>query len=274
MLPQNCGQLLYNAVRETLETMAFAEVVPYSIKVGDEETVPVDDFTVNEPASVMPVASNDNWGTAVPPVDGDDSWGAASGEPLSVDDAWGAPGGELPVEEESGGSVLPVAPPDGDDWGGGLAQPNNDAWGDSSVLGERIDPLTVQTQRVDFNTLVENQEDWCWACMKVNSPDINSIWFIVSKGLANALAQNMYAGVEFELTNPLIRDIIAELTNVLGGRLMLLLEELGGKFTLTVPEIGFGMPTIPDNQVLETIMCQVVVDGEYPVMAAMCFNQN
>lgn len=265
MLPKNCGQLLYNAVRETLEIMAFAEVIPYSVKVGEED-IPVDDFSVQEPSSLNTPA--DNWGTSTPTVSDSgesDSWGAPSAEPLpAVDDAWGI----SPQEE-----LLPVADSHSDDnWGGSIAEPNNDAWGESSILGERVNPLTLQTQRIDFNSLVENQEDWCWACMKVNSPDIKSVWFIVSKGLTYALAQNMYAGIDFELSNPLIRDIIAELTNVLGGRLMLLLEELGGKFTLTVPEIGFGMPKITDNQILETIMCQVVVDGEYPVMAALCFN--
>ena len=46
MLPKNCGKLLYNAVRETLETMAFADVVPCSIKVAGEEFAQDDDFFV------------------------------------------------------------------------------------------------------------------------------------------------------------------------------------------------------------------------------------
>jgi hypothetical protein len=37
MLPQKFGNLLFNAVRETLETMAFAEVIPCSIRIGDQE---------------------------------------------------------------------------------------------------------------------------------------------------------------------------------------------------------------------------------------------
>jgi hypothetical protein len=283
MLPQNFGQLLYNAVRETLETMAFAEVIPFSIKVGEEECALSDEFSVQEagggwggepPADSTDAAPADAWGTATLPVvpaaaavvtplasptNEGDSWGTPSAEPLPAEDAWGTPNAE-PVSD--------------DVWGSGISEPGGDAWGDSQTLGDQVSPLTLQSKKVNFDELVENQDDWCWACMKVNSPDIHSVWFIVSKGLANALAENMYAGENFELTNPLIRDIIAELTNVLGGRLMLLLEELGGKFTLTVPEIGFGMPEIPESHVLETVMCKVVVDGEYPVMVALCFNES
>jgi hypothetical protein len=31
------GQLLLQAISETLETMAFAEIVPYSMKIGNRE---------------------------------------------------------------------------------------------------------------------------------------------------------------------------------------------------------------------------------------------
>jgi hypothetical protein len=285
MLPKNCGQLLYNAVRETLETMAFAEVIPCSIKVGNEEFAQDDDFAVgsgtNESGSAgvsgwgeeSPISTNfDSWGTETPKTlesgDNGDSWetvipagGNEVSEPLT-DNSWGEP--PLPViddEENDAG------------WGSGIIRPNAvDPWGESNALVDQADETAMKPQEADFDNLVAGQSDWCWACMKVNSPDIHSVWLIVSKSLAHALAQNMYAGEEFQLDNPLIRDLIAELTNVLGGRLMLLLEELGGKFTLTVPEIGFGLPDVPE-QGYETAVCKIVVDGEHPVMVALCFNQ-
>ena len=84
--------------------------------------------------------------------------------------------------------------------------------------------------------------------------------------------QNMYAGEDVQLDTPVVRDLIAELTNVLGGKLMLLLEELGGEFTLTVPDIGFGLPDISEAYSSQGIVCKVVVDNEHPVIAALCFN--
>ena len=284
MLPKNCGQLLFNAVRETLETMAFAEVIPCSIKVGDEECAMNDDFSVSpnpveEPAEggwgdVPESDSADTWGTAVPESPPDDPWGTPSTEAPAVDDLWGTPDAGSVAGGDSWGDPEPEPPMEDAAWGqSGIIVPEADPWGDAAALGGQVDGMTMKPKEIDFDNMVENQDDWCWACMKVNSPDIHSVWFIVSKGLANALAQNMYAGEEFHLDNPLIRDLIAELTNVLGGRLMLLLEELGGKFTLTVPEIGFGMPKIPESTTLETVLCKVVVDGEYPVIVALCFNQ-
>jgi hypothetical protein len=287
MLPKNCGQLLYNAVRETLETMAFAEVIPCSIKVGNEEFAQDDDFAIG-PVTAGAVTTGtvgvsgwgdessvstdlDSWGTVVPPTPENDqtaeSWGTVSEtpEPLAeslADDSWDEPEFSEPENQDN--------EDDGEDsWGkSGIIHPNTDPWGDANSVASQ----TTKPKEADFDNLVADQSDWCWACMKVNSPDIHSVWFIVSKGLANALAQNMYAGEEFQLDNPLIRDLIAELTNVLGGRLMLLLEELGGKFTLTVPEIGFGLPNVPE-QGYETAICKIVVDGEHPIIVALCFNQ-
>jgi CheY-specific phosphatase CheX len=66
--------------------------------------------------------------------------------------------------------------------------------------------------------------------------------------------------------------LIAELTNVLGGRLMLLLEEMGGKFTLTVPDIGFGFPDIPEMNAAQSVVCKIVVDSEHPIIVVLCFN--
>jgi hypothetical protein len=287
MLPKNCGQLLYNAVRETLETMAFAEVIPCSIKVGGEEFARSNDdtFDVGPGVTGPPPAGTsdplDTWGNIAPNISDNDSWGDpvpnSSAAPIetetSADDAWGSVSPE-PLANDAWGELDSNTETDDDDnesWGksGIIAPPNSDPWNDSSILTSQT---ATKPNETDFDDLVSQQNEWCWACMKVNSPDVHSVWFIVSKGLANALAQNMYAGEEFQLDNPLIRDLIAELTNVLGGRLMLLLEELGGKFTLTVPEIGFGLPEVPE-QSYETAICKVVVDGEHPVMVALCFNQ-
>ncbi|MDR2755829.1 MAG: hypothetical protein LBC20_09000 [Planctomycetaceae bacterium] len=300
MLPKNCGQLLYNAVRETLETMAFAEVIPCSIKVGSEEFVQDDDFAIssgNDTGSVgvsgwgeeSSISTNlDSWGTVSPAVSDaaseNDSWETVSptvSDTALEDDSWGT---VSPVENDEFSeplvnndwnepNTLEVDELDDASWGSGIIRPNAvDPWGESNALANQNEKMASNPKEADFDNLVANQSDWCWACMKVNSPDIHSVWFIVSKSLANALAQNMYAGEEFQLDNPLIRDLIAELTNVLGGRLMLLLEELGGKFTLTVPEIGFGLPDVPE-QGYETAICKIVVDGEHPVMVALCFNQ-
>jgi hypothetical protein len=123
---------------------------------------------------------------------------------------------------------------------------------------------------VDFDSLIESGE-LCWARLKVNSPDIDSIWFIASSQLAMELARTMYAGEELTTESPVLRDMIAELTNVLGGRMMLLLEDILGKFTLQVPETGTGMPELPDST--ESVVCKVLVDGSYPVLASMSFPQ-
>ncbi|MDR1053358.1 MAG: hypothetical protein LBL39_04205 [Planctomycetaceae bacterium] len=334
MLPKNCGQLLFNAVRETLETMAFAEVVPCSIKVGGEEFSQVDDdFSVGgTPVAiggeslrngngVNPNNSTntpDNWGVASAEVAAQpsDSWGNASS------DSWGSPdNGNTPPTQSSafgqsssssfassnntnpgnagiagiaGTSALANNPVSGvvaapvsgwedidaeqnkqsnSEWAPiNIVAPSRDPWGDSDAVAA-APAATMALKEADFDEMVKQftPEEWCWACMKVNSPDIHSVWFIVTKGLANVLAHNMYAGEEFQLDNQLIRDLIAELTNVLGGKLMLLLEEMGGKFTLTVPEIGFGLPELPDEG-YENAVCKVVVDGEHPVIVALCFN--
>ncbi len=291
MLAQNYGHLLYNAVRETLETMAFAEVIPCSIKVGDEEFTQadsaLDDFSVSEqPSAPTPVETGwgapdtnaeggvDSWGTATPEVKlSEESWGTPSSEPEP--DPWGTPSAAPtePVADPWGEPSANLPPEDDKTWGEQISAPAEDPWGDVAVSEKTVAGLEIKPKEINFDELVDNQGDWCWACMKVNSPDIHSIWFVVSKNLAMELARNMYAGEDLPMDSPLIRDIIAELTNVLGGRLMLLLEEMGGKFTLTVPEIGFGMPQIPESTSLETVLCKVVVDGEYPVIASICFNQ-
>ena len=262
MQHEEYGRLLMEAISETLETMAFAEIVPFSIKIGDKELVDIKE---------LQSAVNNN--TTTTPWDG--GWGESSVDD-SEPDAWEeAPAwGEASVTQPSMSESL------GNAWGtgGADAMPITDrmwanpldAWEENVTL-PIPEPTENQGEQVDFEKLVNEQDDWCWASMGVNSPELDCIWFLVSKQLAQELARTMYAGDEFQLDNPALRDIIAELTNVLGGRLMLLLEEIVGKFTLEVPATGTGQPNIPDNTEHEMVTCKVLVDGQYPVISVMCF---
>lgn len=358
MLPKNCGQLLFNAVRETLETMAFAEVVPCSIKVGGEEFSQADDdFSVRNTSTTTSNAgweidTNNTDNSAIDNSIGGNSGSSSSNENLnnwgnppinsnlsventeqstnnSTDtwdssDSWGSPDNGIlnssnqlsessfitsnNIMSNAGSNAVStdcqnanqsnianqsntehIAAADTSGWENiytdeqqkksegewapvNTVAPSRDPWGDSEAVAA-APAATMALKEADFDDMVKQfaPNEWCWACMKVNSPDIHSVWFIITKGLANVLARNMYAGEDFLLDNHLIRDLIAELTNVLGGKLMLLLEELGGKFTLTVPEIGFGLPELPDEG-YENAVCKVVVDGEHPVIVALCFN--
>ena len=274
MLPKNCGKLLYNAARETLETMAFADVVPCSIKVAGEEFAHDDDFAVTTdphdektagwgdvPAAQDPV---DAWGTAAPNVaPPEESWGDSPEPTVATAEDWGT-SDELPADDSVWGrrnSAMET----------GTAE-INDPWGDAG-LADACTSGQNRPKEADFDSMIASQTEWCWACMNVNSPDVHSVWFIVPQSLANALMQNMYAGEDIKLDTPVVRDLIAELTNVLGGRLMLLLEEMGGKFTLTVPDIGFGFPDIPEVLASKSVVCKIVVDSEHPVIVALCFNR-
>ena len=272
MLPKNCGKLLYNAVRETLEIMAFADVVPCSIKVAGEEFANDDDFAV---ASDSPVSSAvagwgdeaaqapaDAWGTAaiaVPPLE--ESWGDSpeptSGPASAPADDWGTPSDAHSSATAWGSSVIVSA--------------TSDPWGDSNLADACVAGQN-RPKEADFDDMAAAQTEWIWACMNVNSPDVHSVWFVVPQSLATALMHNMYAGEDVQLDTPLVRDLIAELTNVLGGRLMLLLEELGGKFTLTVPDIGIGFPDIPEMRSAQSIVCKIVVDSEHPIVVVLGFN--
>jgi hypothetical protein len=274
MLPKNCGKLLYNAVRETLETMAFADVVPCSIKVAGEEFAYDDDFTVAFDTSISGAggaggwgdqsatdAPADAWGTATPNVDSPESWGDSPEPTALAGDDWGSQddANEIATGSHWGAISAPSAVP-------------TDPWGDSNLADACVAGQS-RPKETDFDEKVSQHTEWTWACMMVNSPDVHSVWFIVPQSLAFALMQNMYAGEEMELDTPLVKDLIAELTNVLGGRLMLLLEELGGKFTLTVPDIGLGMPDISEAYTSQGVVCKVMVDSEHPIIVALCFNQ-
>jgi hypothetical protein len=288
MLPKNCGKLLYCAVRETLETMAFADVVPCSIKVAGEEFAQDDDFAVagdtqngggavGWESAVATQDPADAWGTATPAVAAKEeswenkSWGDSpeptmpTPVPPSAEDGWGSWGHTT----EAGGDTA---------WGkSGISIDSaspvmQDPWGDSNLV-DAVSGGQNRPKEADFDEMVSYQSEWCWACMKVNSPDVHSVWFVIPQSLARALMENMYAGESTELDTPIVKDLVAELTNVLGGRLMLLLEEMGGKFTLTVPDIGFGMPDISEAYTENGVVCKVVVDSEHPVTIALCFNK-
>lgn len=287
------GNLLFDAVRETLETMAFAEVVPCTFQIGDEE------FTYSpqgtpDGESLPPLdhsTSQLNFQTPAPDEPGD-GWGIGGGtdDALANDnssddeDGWVTPDSS---GDDWGASATSNSEDAADAWGAAPTPAGNDSWGENvehesgeeaeDPWGEGAPPpgsgFSMETGDINFNTLIENEEDWVWSCMRVNSPDIHSVWFVVSKSLALELAHNMYAGEDLKLDSPLIRDLVAELTNVLGGRLMLLLEKMGGQFTLAVPDIGVGLPQMPDSATMETVLCKVLVDGEYPVMSSICFNK-
>ena len=273
MLPQNCGKLLYNAVRETLETMAFADVVPCSIKVAGEEFAHDDDFVVT-----LDGAAESGWGGTLANEDPADAWGTASPDVATHEESWAdspEPTTTIAetIEDDWGLPDATSEPVDTSDWGAVSAPSaiDDDPWGETG-LADACAAGQNRPREADFDEMVRFQTEWIWACMKVNSPDVHSVWFIVPQSLAHALMQNMYAGEDMDLDTPLVKDLIAELTNVLGGRLMLLLEELGGKFTLTVPDIGFGMPDISDAHTALGVVCKVVVDSEHPIIVALCFN--
>ena len=248
------GQLLFNAIRETMEIMAFAEIVPYSMKIGKTELLDPDELQATNPVSPMPSAQQDDgWGTSSDVVSEADAWGdATASQPLmsASSETWGT--GASPVTNQMWANPL-------------------DAWEDN--VPPAIPPFAQNdtTQQIDFDQLIREQEDWCWSCLKVNSPELDAIWLIVSKQLAQELSRTMYAGEEMHLDSPTLRDIIAELTNVLGGRLMLLLEDWGGKFTLEVPVTGTGMPELPKNDNNLTVTYKIFVDGTYPVISVMSF---
>ena len=274
MLPKHCGKLLYNAVRETLETMAFADVVPCSIKVAGEEFAQDDDFAV----AATPAGGEAGWGDKPVAQNPADTWGTATPAVQPTEESWGSSpeptASEPPPATDDWGSSPPVVADDAA-WGNvgttDAAAGASDPWGDAGLTAACAEGQH-RPKEADFDQIVAGQKEWCWACMKVNSPDVHSVWFIIPQSLAGALMQNMYAGENVEMDTPIVRDLIAELTNVLGGRLMLLLEELGGEFTLTVPDIGFGLPDISEAYSSQGIVCKVVVDNEHPVIVALCFN--
>jgi hypothetical protein len=263
MQHEQYGQLLMNAMRETLETMAFAEIVPYSMKIDDKELMSSEELQAAAAHSAAASLCNGGWGDSPGDVSEPDAWGTtpAAQPPVSESsDDWGTCASPITNNSSTDTPITDQM------WANPL-----DAWGDNVALPLPEAAEVIPTEQMDFEKRVSEQEDWCWACLKVNSPELDCIWFIVSKELALELAHTMYAGDDFHLDTPALRDIIAELTNVLGGRLMLLLEEAGGKFTLEVPITGTGQPDLPDNTKLGTVICKVFVDNAYPVISVMCF---
>ncbi|MDR1958162.1 MAG: hypothetical protein LBQ54_03830, partial [Planctomycetaceae bacterium] len=285
MMRKQYALSLFSAIRETLENMAFAEVVPYSMLVGEDELIE----EVRKGCGGTAADSPAGWGEPEPSAEEEAEEGAeteseeirgreTSPQNLdaewmsSEDDAWGVSGPESVSVPENGlfgespaGSGVPFS--------GGAWEHPLDAWGEPETLGaEDPENAFAANRDVDFDQLIRQQEGWCWSCLKLNSAELDSVWFVVPQSLLLELAKTMYAGETFEMDTPLVRDIIAEITNVIGGRLMLLLEDVIGKFTLEVPKTGFGMPDFSErNTQNETIVCKVLVDGAYPVMTTMCF---
>ncbi|MGL4944473.1 MAG: hypothetical protein ACRC46_14930 [Thermoguttaceae bacterium] len=260
------GELLIQAVQDTLETMAFAEVIPYAMQIGKDEYHRLAGHCPSAPIpSLDPMASSTSWGDDVPASSG--SGGAWGDEPVATrsndgDDAWGTVGN---VEAVSSLTV--------DDWGGKTELPPQDSWGEAALLAP-VDEFAIPAlvpKVVNFDEMVSQKDAWCRACMRVNSPDVHSVWFIVSQDLAVELAGNMY-DASLEVDSNLIRDLVAEITNILGGRMMLLLERLGGKFTLTVPEIDFLPPDFTDDEISRMVTCHVIVDGRFPVISSIVFS--
>ena len=260
MQHEQYGQLLMEAIRETLETMAFAEIVPVSMKIGDKELMNLEEIRVvaaQNTATGHDDQWGDDWGTSPAIVPETDVWGKTPSIPSSVpetSDAWGtvaSPITDMPITDKMWANPL-------------------DAWEENIPLPIPAIAEAGSIEQMDFDKLVSEQKDWCWACLKVNSSELESIWFVVSKQLAQELARTMYADDGFQLDSQL-RDIIAELTNVLGGHVMLLLEEKAGQFTLEVPVTGTEYPDLPDNVKFQTVTCKVFVDGAYPVISVLCF---
>ena len=264
------GQLLLDAIRETLETMAFAEIVPWSIMIGDKELISRDELREAVQHKMSSTSLGCGWDQSSEVESEPNAWGETSAAQPSLpesSDAWGETSAAQPLlpepSEARGAGASPITDRM---WANPL-----DAWEENVTLPipEATEPNA--TEQLDFDTMVKKQNDWCWASMRVNSPELDCIWFIVSQQLARELARTMYAGDDFQLDNPALRDIIAELTNVLGGRLMLLLEVILGKFTLEVPSTGTGYPELPDNVQHETVTCKVFVDSTYPVICVLSF---
>lgn len=278
------GEILIQAVQDTLETMAFAEVIPYAMQIGEDDYHRLSGHCPSAPLPLTSVSgvSDSGWGSS----DASDSgWGSNDApSPLPAADAtdadpWGAPAPSAAVtdDDDAWGNVAstPTSSLTVPDWGGKTELPPQDSWGEPSLLAP-VDEFAIPAldpRVVNFDEMVREKTDWCRACMRVNSPDVHSVWFIVSQDLAVTLASNMYGdAVDVAIGSPLIRDLVAEITNILGGRMMLLLERLGGKFTLTVPELDFEPPVFDADEVARMVTCHVLVDGMYPVISSIVFN--
>ena len=215
------GQLFFDAIRETLETMAFTEVVPYSMKIGERE--------LHDPDLLRPTVRMDA------------NLSDAKNDSSVTNHRWAYP---------------------------------LDSWVENINIPSLEESEMSRAERIDFEKLMSEQKDWCWACMKINSPELDSVWFIASKQLTLKLARTMCAGDTAQFGSLILNDIIAELTNVLGGRLVMLLEEIIGRFTLEVPKSGMGRPELPSNMDYEIVISNVFVNGLYPVIGIMCFKKN
>ena len=252
MVQKQYGHLLFDAIRETLENMAFAEVVPQSMIIGQQEFI--DEIRKNSQKTAPQENCNaDSRGTSF------------------------TTNGAKSISDNGNLENVPSANATGSLPASAWEKPLDSWWRNASLFSEPEESQYVANQGdADFDILAKKQQDWCWSCLKVNSPELNSVWFVIPQNLLKELAKTMLAGERsLNVDTVLMRDIIAELTNVIGGRLMLLLEELIGQFTLEVPVTGVGIPDFDDkNTVNETVICKVLVDGAYPVLSTMSFHND
>ena len=256
--------------------MAFAEVVPQSMIIGQQEFI--DNIRKNSKKThQQEIYDVNSWGSD--PSVQDEKTNEITYEDQPDVLGWGACFATSDADSISNGEewrIVPYASETGSFPESAWQKPL-DCWGNGSVFSESEETQYAAKQGdADFDILAKQQQNWCWSCLKVNSPELDTIWFVIPQDLLKELAKTMYAGeVSLNVDTALMRDIIAELTNVIGGRLMLLLEELCGKFTLEVPVTGVGLPDFDDKNIVnETLICKVLVDGAYPVLSTMRFRDD
>lgn len=228
-------QRLFNAVRDTLETMAFAEVVSCSV-YAESSALPSD-------GGLPPTAGTGAWGTPSTTTTETNAWGQPAETP--PENAWGTP-----AEQADSRGAAPT--PD-------------EAWGETAHDASAFGGPPPADANAYFDELLKTQKEFIWARIDVHSEAIASIYLIVSKSLAKSLMDTMYAGDTCETDVPMLRDTVAELANTLCGRLMLGLEDRLGKFRLDIPATGEGMPELPEG----CPKCKMLVDGAHAVLGAI-----
>lgn len=73
-----------------------------------------------------------------------------------------------------------------------------------------------------------------------------------------------------EIMQPIVRDTLAELMNMIMGRTVTLLNEKGFRFNLTPPAIYWGNGIKPDSIDIETMVVPVdTVHGDFNISVAM-----
>jgi len=139
--------------------------------------------------------------------------------------------------------------------------------------------LLLETLKTTFETMAFAETTPCsharmhrpderslWARIGVESDDIAALVLSVPHESADELFQTMYPDFEqIENQEQALRDMTAEIANVITGRFMLDYREGCHDFLLTVPEIGSGECELPDT----AVACRCVVEDTLPVIAAV-----